>query len=70
MNRFFLWLRSLIAWRLVGDTGVWAYWENTITGQRSISRSGPGYQPIDHRWLHRLDPAEKTRPKVPEEYRS
>lgn len=62
MKRIALWLRSLIAWRLVRNTGVWAYWENTVTGQRAVSGSGSGAQPIDDRWLHRLPPLEPTPP--------
>lgn len=49
MNR---WLRSLVAWRLVEETGVWAYWQNEISGKRRVTRvNRGGHQPIDGRWL-------------------
>ena len=32
------WFRSLFAWHLVENSGVWLYWENTVTGRRDITR--------------------------------
>ena len=63
MRRIFLWLRYVFAWHPVRETGVWTYWENALTGQRAVSRSGSGYQPIDDRWLNRLSsiPSEPPR---------
>lgn len=46
------WLRSLFAWRDVRSTGVWAYRENTVTGQRAARQLVTGgYQPLDWSWL-------------------
>jgi hypothetical protein len=47
-----LWLRGLFGWKVVKDTGVWVYLENSVTGARRVSRgSWVGYQPIDRYWL-------------------
>lgn len=49
------WLRSLFAWELKHFTGVWAYYENAITGRRKAIRRGPfynGYQPQNIQWLN------------------
>ncbi|MFN7340224.1 MAG: hypothetical protein ACK5VI_03980 [Opitutia bacterium] len=46
------WLRSIFAWETRRDTGVWLYQENTVTGERRITRiSRCGYQPCDFGWL-------------------
>lgn len=45
------WIRSLFAWEIARDTGVYRYWRNRVTGKRAISYAGSGYQPIDRRWL-------------------
>lgn len=51
------WIKSLFAWREVRRSGVWAYYENAVTGSRRALRiwSG-GYSPIDIYWLERVDP--------------
>lgn len=48
MTRLFL---SLFSWRLVRHTGVNAYFENSITGEREVLWCGFGHQPIAHDWL-------------------
>lgn len=45
------WVRSLFAWRVVRDTGVWVYQENAVTGRRRVLRFGDGWQPVDAAWL-------------------
>ena len=45
------WLRSLIAWRTVHDSGVWLYQENAVTGARRALRFSPGHQPRRDQWL-------------------
>lgn len=45
------WLLSLWAWRLVRHTGVNAYFENAVTGEREVLWCGVGHQPIEHDWL-------------------
>ena len=45
------WLLSFWAWRLVLHTGVHAYFENAVTGEREILWCGVGHQPIAHDWL-------------------
>jgi hypothetical protein len=45
-------LRGLFAWRRAFDAGVWAYFENTVTGQRkAVRRFSGGYSPQDAEWL-------------------
>lgn len=44
-------VRAAAAWRLVHDTGVWAYFENVVTGKRTATRSAMGHQPLDAAWL-------------------
>lgn len=48
-------LRSWFAWRAVRSTGVWVYSVNDVTGQRSATWLGGGYQPLDHGWLREGD---------------
>jgi hypothetical protein len=64
MRAVLFWLRAMFAWRKVRCTGVWAYSENALTGQRAVTRVGTGYQPIDWQWLHRLPPLEPTPPRM------
>jgi len=46
------WFRSLFAWHLVENSGVWLYWENTVTGRRDITRGNSGgHQPRNDEWL-------------------
>lgn len=45
------WLLSFWSWSLVRHTGVHAYLENAITGDREVLWCGGGHQPIDHDWL-------------------
>jgi hypothetical protein len=40
-----------MAWRTVHDSGVNAYQENDVTGDRRCIPSGPGYQPVNLGWL-------------------
>lgn len=48
----FRWMRSLLAWRVVDDTGVWIYEQNSITGNRRIvRRSYSVHQPVNRAWL-------------------
>ena len=44
------WLRSLIAWRAVRETGAWVYCENAVTGQHAAHWRG-NYQPLDFDFL-------------------
>lgn len=45
-------LRSLFAWRIVRETPVYVYQENTVTGRRRAVRVVPGgYVPINEQWL-------------------
>ena len=46
------WFRSLFAWRVVRDTGVWVYLQNDVTGARRVIRGDcNGHQPVDHEWV-------------------
>jgi len=51
MKRFFRWLRSFFAWRVISKTGVWVYYENSITGRRHAAKGCTGYQPLDFKLL-------------------
>ena len=54
------WLLSLFAWREVHGRGVWAYYENSLTGKRrAVRRVSGGYSPVDIDWLER-----RTRPSL------
>ena len=46
------WFKSLVAWRIHREAGVWCYSVNTITGRRAANRvvSG-GWSPLDWEWL-------------------
>lgn len=46
-------LRSLFAWKMVRDSGVWLYYENAITGERTATRYSACFQPLDLEWLDR-----------------
>jgi len=51
------WLRSQFAWRQVRTAGVWAYFENGVTGARRADRiNDGGWSPLDHDWLERRAP--------------
>jgi hypothetical protein len=51
------WLASLFAWREAFRSGVYAYEENAITGERRYHRCRRGgYSPLDIAWLSRLRP--------------
>ena len=46
------WLRALFAWREVFRCGVYAYEENSVTGERRAYRvNSGGYSPLDRAWL-------------------
>ncbi len=48
----FRWFRSLFAWHFHHEAGVYAYYENTVTGARKARRVyAGGYSPIDMAWL-------------------
>ncbi|MDE2434734.1 MAG: hypothetical protein KGM49_00605 [Sphingomonadales bacterium] len=47
------WLKSLFAWKLVRDQGVWRYYENAVTGQRKAERISSCWSPLDRDWLDR-----------------
>ncbi|RKT35313.1 hypothetical protein BXY70_1346 [Roseovarius halotolerans] len=55
------------AWRTVHDTGVNAYQENEITGERRVIASGSGYQPVNIGWLRGDvdDPTVSAMPALP-----
>jgi hypothetical protein len=60
-------IKSLFAWRHVGNKGAWRYLENIVTGERSAHRVGP-YGPQDIHWLTcgRADlSSDAPRPRVP-----
>lgn len=44
-------LRGMFSWRMVRDSGVWAYYENSLTGERKAVDKGGCWQPIDWKWL-------------------
>lgn len=44
-------LRSLLSWARVGEQGAWAYFENSITGERRAYRIGALYGPKNDHWL-------------------
>ena len=51
------WFKSLFAWKKVKVSGVYTYWENTVSMERGISRNYPsGYSPIDTDWLEHKEP--------------
>lgn len=51
-ERAWRWLRSLFAWSIHHEAGVWAYYENSVTGLRiAMRRNSGGYSPIDQAWL-------------------
>lgn len=49
------WLKSIFAWREVARHGVWAYFENGVTGARYADRfiigGYSGRHPAHDRWL-------------------
>jgi hypothetical protein len=46
------WVKSLFAWRVVHEAGVWAYSVNAVTGRRAADRiNSGGYSPLDWHWL-------------------
>jgi len=45
------WIKAFFAWRVVRDTGVWIYLQNSVTGERKAFRYVEAYQPCDHVWL-------------------
>lgn len=47
---FFKWFKSLFAWRAVRNSGVWVYFENSITHQRKAVWRGC-YQPLDYKFM-------------------
>lgn len=49
------WLRSLFAWHPVRNTGVWVYWENSVTGQRGATIRMKCYQPLDRSFIRNGD---------------
>lgn len=46
------WWKSLFAWRLVGELGVWRYEENVATGKRRAIRIGAPFGPQHSQWLN------------------
>lgn len=49
-------IKSLFAWRVVRETPVWIYMENTVTGRRkAIEIAGAGWQPVAVTWLQDRD---------------
>lgn len=60
MKKLFKMMRIPFSWKIVKQTDVWTYKENTITGERCVESTKPdsygykpfiGYQPIDKKWL-------------------
>lgn len=49
------WLRSLFAWRVVRQSGVWVYCENSVTGRRSARWRGGCYGPLDRTFMRQGD---------------
>lgn len=46
------WLRSLFAWQVEFEAGVWAYSINTVTGRRAANHINTGgFSPPDWEWL-------------------
>lgn len=62
------WIKSKFAWRKVRDTGVKAYWMNTVTGDRMIvtyrTRQVTCHDPTDHDWLKEPPIRPAARPTV------
>ncbi|HZR87875.1 MAG TPA: hypothetical protein VFB02_13780 [Bradyrhizobium sp.] len=65
MIRFFReWLCEALSWRLVANTGVWAYFQNDCTGRRRVERVGCGHQPLNTAWLAHVTKAFDERPDL------
>ena len=47
----FRWVRSLFAWKRVGQDTAWIYFENRVTGQRRCRWRGDSYPPADYRFI-------------------
>lgn len=45
------WFKSLFAWHVVLDSGVYLYKENSVTGSRTAVKYARGWQPLDWWWL-------------------
>lgn len=44
-------LKSLFGWKIIRDNGKTCYMQNSVTGERRVSQSPGGYQPIDKGWV-------------------
>lgn len=50
-------LWGLFGWREAFRAGVYAYFENDVTGERRARRwSADGYSPLDRAWVSGLKP--------------
>lgn len=58
------WVLTPFAWRFVRAEGVWAYFENGVSGaRRAVRASDAGCSPADLDWLARQSPVPKTPPQ-------
>ena len=45
------WVRSLFAWKQVGQDTAWTYFENSVTGQRRYRWRGDSYTAADYQFI-------------------
>lgn len=66
LRRLALLCLSPFAWERSHYSGVWCYWENRITGERTAIQYRGGYSPKDWDWLkRRSDIKDKWEGKIP-----
>jgi hypothetical protein len=55
IKRLINWWKALFSWKIIRETGVWVYEENTVTGTRRALRVSSAYQPIDFSMIREGD---------------
>ena len=55
------WFKSLFAWKVIFRSGVWLYYENTVTGQRKAAWCRGCYGPMRQDWIRDGDIVEGPR---------